>query len=48
MKKSNLFSFLVVFKAKKQLVHICTYSDKDSTLKRLKTIYKNKQIVFID
>ena len=47
MKKSNFFSFLVVYKAKKQLVHVCTYSSLESTLKRLKKIYRNKQIISV-
>lgn len=46
-KSSNFFSFLVVYKSKKQLIHICTFADAETTAKRLKTIYKGKQIVLL-
>ena len=47
MKKSNFFSFLIVSKNKKQLVHVCTFANKETVLKRLKTIYKGKQIILL-
>ncbi len=48
MKKSNFFSFFIFIKDKKQLVHVCTYSSLESTIKRLKRIYKNKKVIFIN